>query len=84
MKTITLHAEAYERLKACEKGASDAFSSVVERTLPAPGSLGAFLAFVEGRGTGAKPGNDVMEATVEARSTAKSEPPTQSFRIARR
>lgn len=83
MKTIAL-AEAYERLKACEKGAYDAFSSAVKRTLPAPGSLGAFLAFVEGRDAGTKPVKDIMEAAVEARSTAKSEPPTQSFRIARR
>lgn len=74
MKTITLDEEAYTRLKAWKRGTSESFSSVVKRVLPAPGSLGAFLAFVESRATATKSGNDVMEAAVESRSTAKSDP----------
>jgi len=74
MKTITLDEEAYGRLKAWKQGTSESFSSVVKRVLPSPGSLGAFLAFVERRATATKPGNDVMEAAVESRSTAKSDP----------
>ena len=74
MKTITLDDEAYTRLKAWKRGSSESFSSVVKRVLPSPGSLGAFLAFVERRATATKSGNDLMEAAVESRSTAKSDP----------
>ena len=74
MKTITLDEEAYARLKAWKRGSSESFSSVVKRVLPSPGSLGAFLAFVEQRATATKSGNDVMEAAVESRSTVKSDP----------
>lgn len=74
MKTITLDDEAYGRLKAWKRGTSESFSSVVKRVLPSPGSLAAFLSFVERRATAAKPGNDLMEAAVEARSAAKSDP----------
>jgi predicted CopG family antitoxin len=74
MKTITLDDEAYSRLKSWKKGTSESFSSVVKRVLPAPGSLGAFLAFVERRATATIPGNESMEAAVESRSAAKSDP----------
>lgn len=74
MKTITLDDEAYGRLKAWKKGTSESFSSVVKRVLPSPGSLGAFLAFVERRATATKPGNEAMEAAVELRSAVKSDP----------
>jgi predicted CopG family antitoxin len=74
MKTITLDDEAYSRLKSWKKGTSESFSSVVKRVLPAPGSLGAFLAFVERRATATMPGNESMEAAVESRSAAKSDP----------
>jgi predicted CopG family antitoxin len=74
MKTITLDDEAYSRLKSWKKGTSESFSSVVKRVLPAPGSLGAFLAFVERRATATRPGNESMEAAVESRSAAKSDP----------
>jgi predicted CopG family antitoxin len=74
MKTITLDEEAYSRLKAWKKGSSESFSSVVKRVLPAPGSLGAFLTFVERRATANKAGNEAMEAAVESRSAVKSDP----------
>jgi predicted CopG family antitoxin len=74
MKTITLDDEAYSRLKSWKKGTSESFSSVVKRVLPAPGSLGAFLAFVERRATATRPGNESMEAAVESRSAVKSDP----------
>lgn len=74
VKTITLDGEAYGRLKVWKKGSSESFSSVVKRVLSAPGSLGAFLAFVERRATAVKPGNEAMEEAVEARSSAKSDP----------
>jgi predicted CopG family antitoxin len=74
MKTITLDDEAYTRLKAWKRGSSESFSSVVKRVLPSPGSLSAFLAFVERRAMATKLGNDVMEAAVESRSAAKSDP----------
>jgi predicted CopG family antitoxin len=74
MKTITLDDEAYSRLKSWKKGTSESFSSVVKRVLPAPGSLGAFLAFVERRATATMPGNESMEAAVESRSAVKSDP----------
>ncbi len=73
MKTITLDDEAYGRLKSWKSGTSESFSSVVKRVVPAPGSLAAFLAFVERRATANKPDNDLMEVAVEARSAAKSE-----------
>jgi predicted CopG family antitoxin len=74
MKTITLDEEAYTRLKAWKRGSSESFSSVVKRVLPSPGSLGAFLAFAERRATATKSSNEVMEAAVESRPTAKSDP----------
>ena len=74
MKTITLDDEAYGRLKAWKRGTSDSFSSVFKRVLPAPGSLAAFLAFAERRATAAKSGNDLLEAAVDTRSVAKSDP----------
>jgi predicted CopG family antitoxin len=74
VKTITLDDEAYTRLKAWKRGSSESFSSVVKRVLPAPGSLAAFLAFMERRATATKSGNDRMEAAVESRSAAKSDP----------
>jgi predicted CopG family antitoxin len=74
MKTITLDDEAYSRLKSWKKGTSESFSSVVKRVLPAPGSLGAFLAFVERRATATMPGNESMEAAEESRSAVKSDP----------
>jgi predicted CopG family antitoxin len=74
MKTITLDDVAYSRLKAWKTGSKESFSSVIKRVLPEPGTLGALLNFVEFNATHQLPGNDLMEASVEARSAAKSDP----------
>ena len=39
MKTITLTDEAYQRLSTWKESAKDSFSKVVERVVPARGSL---------------------------------------------
>jgi predicted CopG family antitoxin len=74
MKTITLDDAAYERLKAWKRGPKESFSSVVKRVMPVPGTLGALLEFTEAQGTGAMPGNDLMEESVGERSTVKEDP----------
>lgn len=74
MKTITLDEVAYSRLKAWKKGSKESFSQVVKRLLPEPGTLASFMNFTETRQTAIMPGNQLMEATTEQRSTAKSDP----------
>jgi len=61
MKTITLDDVAYNRLKSWKKGSSELFSLVVKRVIPELGTLGAFLAFVERRGTSSRTGNEISE-----------------------
>ncbi len=74
MKTITLDDEAYARLKAWKRSPGDSFSKVVKRIVPDAGTLGAFLRFTEGAGTGLLPGNAVMESSIEERPSSKSDP----------
>jgi predicted CopG family antitoxin len=74
MKTITLDEVAYSRLKAWKKGSKESFSQVVKRLLPEPGTLASFVNFMETRQTATMPGNQLLEATIEQRSTAKSDP----------
>ena len=74
MKTITLDDAAYNRLKAWKKNSSESFSTVVKRLVPEAGSLGAFLAFVERRGTDRMIGNDAMQQAVEDRLVNKNDP----------
>ena len=74
MKTITLDEPAYARLKAWKQTPKESFSSVVKRVLPEPGTLGAFLNFVETHNTGALPDNEVMEQSLNERSDAKNDP----------
>ena len=74
MKTITLDDAAYNRLKAWKKNSSESFSTVVKRLVPEAGSLGAFLAFVERRGTDRMPGNDTMQQVIENRLVNKNDP----------
>jgi len=74
MKTITLDDVAYARLKALKRRPNESFSSVVKRVLPVPGTLNDLLAFAETHGTSRLTGNDLMEASVEERSTVKEDP----------
>ena len=74
MKTITLDDDAYELLKMWKRTPRESFSAVVKKVVPAPGTLGAFLGFVETHRTDELPGNEVLEESIETRSTAKHEP----------
>ena len=74
MKTITLDEVAYARLKAWKREPRESFSSVVKRILPEPGTLGAFLGFVEAGRTHLAEGNDEPEQAIEKRTTAKEDP----------
>ena len=47
MKTITLGDEAYALLKMWKRTPRESFSQVVKKVVPVPGTLGAFLGFVE-------------------------------------
>ena len=74
MKTITLDEAAYARLKVWKRDTKESFSQVVKRIVPEPGTLGAFLNFVEANDTAHLPGNDLMEAAVNRRSSKKTDP----------
>jgi len=74
MKTITLDEIAYARLKAWKRGSGESFSSVVKRVIPEPGTLGAFLSYVEDHHTSTLPGNDILESSIEERSSHKENP----------
>ena len=74
MKTITLDDAAYERLKAWKRGPKESFSSVVKRVMPVPGTVAALLEFAEANGTSEMPGNDLMEKSIEERSSVKEDP----------
>jgi predicted CopG family antitoxin len=74
MKTITLDEVAYERLKAWKKGSKESFSSVVKRVIPEPGTLGAFLNFVEANPSMDSERDDRMEDAINERSPVKEDP----------
>jgi predicted CopG family antitoxin len=74
MKTITLDEAAYSRLKAWKRGSKDSFSQVVRRLVPEPGTLGAFINFVEAHSTASLPRNEIMAEAVEERSPSKHDP----------
>jgi hypothetical protein len=46
----------------------------VKRLLPELGSVGAFLVFVERRGTAHRANNDMLEKVAESRASAKTDP----------
>lgn len=74
VKTITLDEVAYERLKAWKKGPKDSFSNVVKRLVPEAGTLGSFLQFSQANRTDQLKGNDILEKSVNERSSVKSDP----------
>ena len=74
MKTITLDDEAYGLLKMWKSSQQESFSRVVKRVVPVPGTLGAFLNFIERSGTDAMAGNDTLDQTVNSRTVAKHDP----------
>ena len=69
MKTITLDNLAYTQLKAWKRNSSESFSAVVKPVLPERGSLGAFMSFVERKRTPQLSSNEILEQTVEERSS---------------
>ena len=74
MKTITLDDAAYARLKVWKRSQKESFSHVVKRIVPEPGTLGAFLNFIEANDTAHLPGNEVMDTSANSRIETKSEP----------
>lgn len=74
MKTITLDDDAYELLKTWKRTPRESFSAVVKKVVPVPGTLGAFLGFVETHRTDKMSGYQVLEETVEARTVTKQNP----------
>jgi predicted CopG family antitoxin len=74
MKTITLDEEAYHRLKSWKNGTTDSFSSVVKRVIPARGTLGSLVSFVQTKQTGLCAGNALLEEAVENRTSVKENP----------
>jgi len=73
MKTITLDDTAYERLKVWKRSPKESFSHVVKRLVPQPGTLGAFVNFVEANDSRHLPGNELLESAVELRSSIKAD-----------
>jgi len=74
MKTITLDDEAYRLLRMWKSSQQESFSRVVKRVVPVPGTLGAFLNFVERSSTDSSSGNDLLEQVVDSRTAAKHDP----------
>ena len=74
MKTITLDDVAYTRLRAWKRDSKESFSSVVKRVIPEPGTLGAFLSFVEENRTSTMKANDLLESSLLDRSSVKENP----------
>ncbi len=73
MKTITLDDAAYDLLKVWKRSPKESFSHAVKRLVPQPGTLGAFINFVEANDTPHLPGNDLLENAVELRSPIKAD-----------
>ena len=74
MKTITLDDTAYKRLESKKTAPDESFSSVIKRVVPETGTLGALLEFARKHRTGDLPNNDIMEESINERSSVKSDP----------
>ncbi len=74
MKTITLDEAAYARLKLWKRGPKESFSSVVKKVVPLPGTMGAFLSYIESNHTATLPGNEILQETTDQRTAIKTEP----------
>lgn len=74
MKTITLDEDAYERLKSWKQQRGDSFSMVVKRVVPRAGTLEAMARFVAERSKVNERRDDLLESTIEKRTSAKHEP----------
>ena len=74
MKTITLDEEAYALLKSWKRSGRESFSAVVKQVVPRPGTLGAFLGFVESSDPADPALDDKMERAINERSSVKENP----------
>jgi predicted CopG family antitoxin len=74
MKTITLDEEAYALLKSWKRSGRDSFSAVVKQVVPKPGTLGAFLGFVQTSGPTDPAADEKMVQAIEDRSAFKEDP----------
>ncbi len=74
MKTITLDEEAYALLKSWKRSGRESFSAVVKQVVPKPGTLGAFLGFVQSSGPIDPAADEKLEQAIEVRNTTKENP----------
>ncbi len=74
MKTITLDDEAYGLLKAWKRPGMNSFSAVVKEVVPRPGTLGAFLGFLEANHPAEQAADIAMEKAIEDRAATKEDP----------
>jgi predicted CopG family antitoxin len=73
MKTITLDEEAYALLKLWKRSGRESFSAVIKQVVPKPGTLGAFLSFVESNHGNDPTADETMERAINDRSATKED-----------